>query len=209
MGISIMYSAIPPSSTLYEKLKHEKALSILVNDLFIHGNGIFRFFEIDSDEVDEILQGVIEAHQDVFDSKDKSEKIISEFRSELNNTRKVYPGIEDRTAMIEKSVDEIEKCLVQQLTRRQIQNAEEMIEKLLFGDQYLAPNLLKEEDEPLGLISRNLVSEGASLLRLVNPEDLYTGDLRWDEWGLEHLKYFRNLYLTADGLNEEILVGIG
>jgi hypothetical protein len=209
MGISIMYSAIPPSSNLYVRLQHEKAFSILVNDLFIYGNGIFSFFELDSDEIDEILEGVIEAHQDVFDSIDKSEKIITEFRSELNNIRKAYPGIETRTAIIEKSVDEIEKCLVQQLAIRQIKNAEEMIEKLLFGDQSLAPNLLTEDDEPLGLISRDLVSEGASLLRLVNPEDLYTGDVGWDEWGLDHLKYLRDLYLAADELNEEILVGIG
>jgi hypothetical protein len=68
MGVSIMYSAIPPSSTLYARLQYEKALSILVNDLFIYGNGIFNFFEFDSDEVNEILEGVIEAHQDVFDS---------------------------------------------------------------------------------------------------------------------------------------------
>jgi hypothetical protein len=209
MGVSIMYSAIPPSSNLYARLQCEKALSILVNDLFIYGNGIFNFFELDPDEVNEILEGVVEAHKDVFDSIDKSEKIITEFRSELNNTRKSYPGIETRTAMIEKSVDEIEKCLMQQLAARQINNAEEIIEKILFGDQSLLSNLLTEDDEPLSLISRDLVSEGASLLRLINPEDLYTGDVGWDEWGLEHLKYLRDLYLAADALNEEILVGVG
>jgi hypothetical protein len=209
MGVSVMYSAIPPISTLYARLQNEKALSILVNDLFIYGNGIFSFFNIDSEEVDEILKGVIKSHQDIFDSTEKSEGIINEFRAEIDKTRKDYPGIENRTAMIEKSVDGIEKCLAEQFVANQVQNAEEIIERLLFGDQSFAPNLLTAEDEPLGLISRDLVREGASLLRLVSPETLYTGDKFWDEWGLKHLKYWRDLYLVADEMNEEILVGVG
>lgn len=204
-----MYRAIPPNSTLYARLQHEKALSILVNDLFSYGNGIFSFFEMDSGEIDEILKGVIEAHQDVFDSTGKAEQVVAEFRSELDQIRQAYPGIEDRTAMIEQSVDEIEKCLVQQFKERQIQNPDEIVERLLFGDQSLAPDLLTEEDEPLGIISRELVREGASLLRRINPETLYTGDARWDEWGLEHLNYWRELYFVADKMNEAILVGMG
>jgi hypothetical protein len=210
MGVSIMYSAIPPSSTLYARLQHEKALSILVNDLFIYGSGIFSFFDEDPyGEVDEIIKGVVESHQDVFGSIDKSEKIINEFRAELYKTREDYPGIENRTAMIEKSVDAIEKCLTKQFVANQVRDAEEITERLLFGDQSFAPNLLAKKDEPLGLISRDLVHEGASLLRLVNPETLYTGDWLWDEWGLEHLKRWRDLYLVADEMNEEILVGAG
>lgn len=112
MGISVMYSAIPPSSILYTRLQREKVLSILVNDLFIYGNGIFSFFEIEPEEVNEILEEVIEAHQDVFGSKDEAVQIIAEFRSELSDTCQAYPGIENRTAMLEKSVDEIEKRLV-------------------------------------------------------------------------------------------------
>jgi hypothetical protein len=42
-----------------------------------------------------------------------------------------------------------------------------------------------------------------------NPETLYSGNPIWDEWGLEHLKAWRELYLVADELNEEILIGIG
>jgi hypothetical protein len=204
-----MYSAIPPSSTLYSRLQEEKALSILVSDLFSYGNGIFRFFEIDPEEIDEILEGVIETHQDVFDSTGKAEQIVAEFRFELDKTRQAHPGIENRTAMIEQSVDEIEKCLVQQFKARQIQNPEEIVERLLFGDQSLSPDLLTEEDEPLGIISRELVREGASLLRQINPETLYTGDAKWDEWGLEHLKHWRELYFVADKIDEAILVGMG
>jgi hypothetical protein len=211
MGVSVMYSAIPPSSILYKRLQQEKAFSILVSDLFIYGNGIFRFFEDPLGEVKDILEGVIAAHPDVFGSPDQANQIIADFRAELSRTRQSYPGIEDRRAMIEKSVDAIETCLIQQVTEQRMQNAEEMVEKLLFGNQSLAPHLLTSEDEPLGLISRDLVREGAKLLRLVNPDTLYTGDPRWngDEWWLDHLKDWRELYLVADELNEEILVGIG
>lgn len=204
-----MYSAIPPSSTLYARLQREKTLSILVNDLFIYGNGIFNFFEIETGEVNEILEGVVEAHQDVFGSEDEAFQIIAEFRSELSNTRQAYPGIETRTAMLEKSIDEIDKRLVQELSQRQIQNADEIVQRLLFGDQSFASNLLTREDEPLGLISRGLVSEGARILRQINPEVLFTRNESWEGWCLDHLERWRNLYLIAEEKNEEILVGVG
>jgi hypothetical protein len=185
MGVCIMYSAIPPSSTLYQKLQHNKALAILVSDTFTYGSGTFSFFEISPDEVTEILESVVDAHLDLFDSKNKADQIIAEFRAEINKTRRRYPGIENRTAMLEKSVDAIEQCLLQQLGQRQIPNAEQIIEKLFFGDRSLAPNLLTPADQSLGLISGDLVREGAFLLKPIDPETLYTGEAIWDEWGLK------------------------
>jgi hypothetical protein len=209
MGVSVMYSAIPPSSTLYKKLQHDKALGILVSDTFTYGGGTFSFFEISPDEIDEILESVVDAHPDVFDSKRKAEQAIAEFRAEINRTRQVYPGIENRTAMIEKSVDKIEQCLLQQFTQRQVKNAQQIIGKLLFGDRSATLNSIAAVNSSIDLISRDLVREGASLLGPIDPETLYTGEAIWDDWGLDHFKRWRSLYLAADEKGEEILVGAG
>jgi len=179
MGVSVLYSAIPPSSTLYARLQREKALSILVVSLFPYGCGIFRFFEIEPEEVNEILEEVIEAYQDIFGSELEADQLIDEFRSELRRTRQAYPGIEDRTASLEKSSTEIEKRLSQELSRRQIANANDIVQRLMFGDQTLAPTLLPA-GESLGLISRELVREGASILRQINPEMLFARDKGWE-----------------------------
>ncbi|MEH2418331.1 hypothetical protein [Nostoc sp.] len=69
MGVSVLYSAIPPCSTLYTRLQREKALSILVVYLFPYGCGIFRFFEIEPEEINEILEDIIETHQEAFGSE--------------------------------------------------------------------------------------------------------------------------------------------
>jgi hypothetical protein len=173
--------------------------------LFPYGCGIFRFFEIEPEEVNEILEEVIEAHQDTF-SDLEAEQIIAEFRSELRRTREAYPGIEDRSTSLEKSSTEIEERLTQELLRRQIENANEIVEKLICGDQVFAPNLLPEA-ESLGLISRELVIEGARILRQIDPEALFN-DEGEDRWCIDEFSQWRDLYLSADEKNEEILVGV-
>jgi hypothetical protein len=204
MGVSMLYSAIPPSSTLYARLQREKAFSILMVALFPYGNGIFRFFEIEPEEVDEILEDVIDTHQDEFGSESAAQ-VIAEFRSELEYTRRAYPGIENRTASLEKSSFEIERRLLQELSSKQIANVDELVEKLISGNQTFAPALLAADDS-LGLISRELVSEGANVLRDIDPEMLFLENS--EDWYLSDLKRWRDLYLAADANNEEILVGI-
>jgi len=207
MGVSVLYSAIPPSSTLYARLQGDKALSILVFSLFPHGCGIFRFFEIYPEEIDEILEYFIETHQEIFGSELEADRVIAQLRSELRLTRQAYPGIEDRRASLEKSSAEIKESLSQELSRRNVANADEIVEKLMFGDQTLAPTLLSAE-ESLGLISRELVSEGAGILQQIDPETLFTRDEGQEGWYLDHFKQWRDLYLSADENNEEILVGV-
>ncbi|MEH2265270.1 hypothetical protein [Nostoc sp.] len=203
MGVSVLYSAIPPSSTLYSRLQREKALSILVVYLFHYGCGIFRFFEIDPEEINEILEDVIETQQETFGSELEADRVIAELRSELRLTRQAYPGIEDRIALLEKTSAEIEKRLSQELSRRKFANADEIVEKLMFGDRTLAPTLLSTE-ESLGLISCELVSEGASIFRQIDPETLFARD----ESCFEDFERWRNLYLLAADKNEEILVAV-
>ncbi|MDZ8257865.1 hypothetical protein [Nostoc sp. ChiQUE01b] len=91
----------------------------------------------------------------------------------------------------------------QELSRRKFANADEIVEKLMFGDQTLAPTVLSTE-ESLGLISHELVSEGASIFRQIDPEILFATD----EWYLDDFERWRNLYLSAAEKNEEILVGV-
>ncbi|MDZ8029728.1 hypothetical protein [Nostoc sp. DedSLP04] len=205
--VSVFYSAIPPDSTLYARLLREKALSILVAYLFPYGCSIFRFFEIEPEEIDEIVEDVIETEQETFGSELEANRVIAQLRSELRLTRQVYPGIEDRTATLEKSSAEIKERLSQELSRRKFANADEIVEKLMFGDQTFAPTLLSAE-ESLGLISRELVSEGASILRQIDPETLFARDEGREGWYLDHFEQWRDLYLSADDKNEEILVGV-
>ncbi|MBN3883034.1 MAG: hypothetical protein V7K64_06835 [Nostoc sp.] len=207
MGVSVLYSAIPPDSLLYARLQSQKALSILVVSLFPYGCGIFRFFEIEPEEINEILEDVIETHQETFGSELEADRVIAQFRSELRLTRQAYPGIEDRRTSLEKSSVEIEKRLSQELSRRKFANAHKIVEKLMFGDQTLAPTLLSA-DESLGLISRELVSEGAGILRQIDPETLFARDEGRERWYLDHFERWRDLYLSAAEKNEEILVGV-
>lgn len=206
MGFSVIYSAIPPNSNLYSRLQSEKALNTLVVYIFTDSFGIFRFFEIETEEIDETLENIVEVYPEIFESQLEVDRVFAKLRSELTLTRQAFPGVEDRTAMLEKSSMEIEKRLVQELSSRQVANAKEFVEKLLFGDRTFAPNLISaEEDESLGLISRELVREGASIFRQIDLKTLFTKD---ESWYFDDLTELKELYLAADENNEVILVGI-
>ena len=205
MGLSVIYSAIPPSSNLYLRLQRDKALNTLVSFIFSDGFGVFHFFEIAPEDIEESLENIVDVYSEVFKSKLDVELIVAELQSELTLTRQTSPGIEYRTAMLEKSSEAIKQRLVQQLSRKQVANAEEVVQKLLFGDRIFAPNLASpDEYDSLNLISRKLVREGASFFRQIDPTTLFTQEDRY----LQDLEELRDLYLGADEHNEVILVGL-
>ncbi|MFN6526998.1 hypothetical protein [Nostoc sp. ChiSLP03a] len=78
MGVSVLYRAIPPESTLYARLQSQKALTVLVVSLFPYGCGIFRFFEIEPEEINEILEYFIETHQETFGSELEADQVIAQ-----------------------------------------------------------------------------------------------------------------------------------
>lgn len=203
--VFIRYSAIPPSSELYSRLQSEKALNFLVDFVFTDGGGIFRFFEIDPEEIDDGFENIVRGYPKIFKSQLELERVIADLRSLLTLTRQTFPGIEDRTATLEKSWQEIEERLVQELLKKQVTNAEELVQKLLEGDRTFAPNLLSAGGyESLRLISRELVKEGASIFRQIDPKTLFAEN---EGWYLDDLEDLKDLYLAADEHNEVILVG--
>ncbi len=60
--------------------------------------------------------------------------------------------------------------------------------------------------ESLRLISCELVREGASLFRQLDPKTLFAEN---EDWYLDDLEDLKQLYLDADEHNEVILVGSG
>lgn len=177
-----------------------------MSNLTIYGGGLFSFFDIDLDETLEILECVVEARPEIFGSQVQADLIISNFRSEIYRTRQNYPEIEFRTALIEKSFDDIEQCLAKEFSRRHVQNSDELVKKLMMRDQFLIPNLLIEEDYPIAVFPRTLIQEGARILDLTEPDKLQIDVPYWNKWGLKHLKAWRNLYLAVSERNEVILV---
>ena len=92
-----------------------------------------------------------------------------------------------------------------ELSRKQVANAQEIVQKLLEGDRTFAPDLISIEDgDSLGLISRELVSQGASIFRQIDPKTLFAEN---EDWYFEQLEELKDLYLAADEHNEVILVG--
>lgn len=179
---------------------------LLVERLFPYGNGIFRFFEIEPAEIDEILNDVIEEHQNILGSESEATVWIDQFREEIRLTCEAYPGIEDRSTMLE-SATRIERRLSQKLVEQQVENASERVRSLIVGVQDFAPHLSGADFEyRMMVVPLSLVQEGARLLQEIDPNTFFTE--QEDERGYNRTQFtgLRNLYLEAAERNEEVLV---
>jgi hypothetical protein len=140
MGVCVHYWTIPPQSRLYERLQEDRAFNILMAYLFPHGGGIYRFSEIDREEVEAVLNDVVERYRAALGPEPEARRRIADFLAEVERTRAEFPGIERRWAMLEKCSEEIEERLT-----RAFQNvrtdAAELTRKVMFGGQSLAAHL--------------------------------------------------------------------
>jgi hypothetical protein len=202
MSVAGIFNAIPPESSFYENLKRNALLRVITNYLFVCGGSIYDFFEMESEEVDVTLQELIDNISEVFSSDILIRNVITEYRSEIILTRQNYPSIENRYLILYGSSIEIQERLIPELLRRQINNAEEFVSNIFYGDDGFGQG----EVEGLSIITRQVVSQGVNILQQINAEELFSRNQGRDSSLLEDFEDLRNLYRLVDENNEEILV---
>jgi hypothetical protein len=135
MGVSVHYVAIPPSSNLYSRAQKEKPIAVLMGALFAYGSTIYRFFEIEAEEREEIFAGVMEDYPDTFCGAGEGRRWLREFGAELERTRVAFPGIEKRYAWLEKTSEIVEQRLVEWLAAEGGESTTGLADHLVMGDQ--------------------------------------------------------------------------
>jgi hypothetical protein len=207
MGVSVHYWAIPPQSRLYARLQEDRAFNALMASLFPYGGGIFRFSEIEPEGVEEILDDVVQRQRAALGPGPAARRRIAEFLAELERTRAEFPGIERRTAMLEKCSPEIEERLIRALQHVRT-DAAELTRHVLFGDKELAAHLRQPGEDILGLVSLPVVREGAAALERLRPEELFPSGEGREEWYRDNYLRWRQVYREAAEHAEELLVGV-
>jgi hypothetical protein len=204
MGVTLAYQAIPPESSFYARLQHDRAFMILSIELFYSGY-LFKLFEDDPEEFDEYMENLIEGHPDVFCGTEVETSVLVEgFLEAIRVTRRDYPKIVGITGWLEKSFDVVEDRLVKELLRRKFEDAEVIVSDLLYGD-----DILGEHEETFGLATREAVKKGASVLRQIEPETLFPGgDDGEERWYSMSFRGWKEFYLSADDNNAEILMQV-
>jgi hypothetical protein len=204
MSVTGMFNSIPPGSSLYACIEREISFRHIIYYLLNHGDSIYTFFDLESDEVNEILEAFTEYatndFSETFPSEESVRQAISQYRSEVIKTRQDYPGIENRNFILYGTTTDIIKLLTNDLARKDVENAKEVAKSFLFGDKVLG------HGDGLEVISRQSVSKGVGILQQINPEALFSKDQVQYITILEEFEELRNFYLAVDENNEEILV---
>jgi hypothetical protein len=204
MGVTSAYQAIPPESSFYARLKHDRAFTILSINLFDSGH-LFNLFEDDPESFDESMENAFDGYPEVFCGTEKEKSLLVEdFREAIRITSRDYPKIVNITGSLEKSFDVVRDRLVEELSRRKFEDAAVIVDDLLYGNDGLGVS-----EEPFGLATREAVKKGASVLRQIEPETLFSrGDNGEEGWYLWNFRKWKDFYLLADDNDAEILMNV-
>jgi hypothetical protein len=204
MGVTLAYQAIPPESSFYSRLKHDRAFMILSIELFYSGY-LFHSVEQYPEEFNESIESAIEGHPEVFCGTElEISMLVGDFREAIRVTCRDYPKIVDITGSLEKSFDLVRDRLVEELSKRKFEDAAVIVDDLSYGDTYLGEN-----EESFGLTTREAVKKGADILRQIEPEMLFPGGDNGDEgWYSEDFRSWRKFYLSANDLGAEIIMDV-
>lgn len=199
-----MLPSISWTSTLFKRIQTEKAFSTLFYALFNYGYGIFQILNIDTqEELNELLDGFVEDYQ-VFDSRSDAVWYLNELCIELERAETFYPGLTYRNAYLEKSQKFIEELLLQELKKRNQDNFLEYIEKLLYGDRALAPEMYDKYEDQLLLVPYSVVQNGTQVLKEIEPALFESTQV--DRYYLERFGRWRKFYLEAAKKGEAVVI---
>jgi hypothetical protein len=202
-----VYKAIHPGSTLYSLLENEFSSRLIAHHLFSYGYSIYNLFDIESDESSEILEPLTEdmmlIFPEIFSSEESVKETIFQLNSAMIDACEDYPGIRNRSLVLDGTATDIINRLTPELVKQQVNNAEEIANKLFDGDKFFGDG--DEDVDLIIIVSRQLVSEGVSILQQINPESLFSRDRRKDRLLFKDFEAFRNLYIEVNENNEEII----
>jgi hypothetical protein len=206
VGVSVLYQAIPPRCGLFARLKTDAAFNALLVVLFPCGGGVFDFVAHDPDEAEEVLEDAIERHAGVLGPEPAARRRVEEFLAAVEETRSAFPGIEGRTASLEKCSFDVEARVAERVPVG-AKRSRALARQMVCGDQTLAPHLRPEGENILGVVTRPLVRRGAGVLAPLPPHRLFGPD-GWEGWCRDEYRRWRRLYLEAARRSEVLLVGV-
>jgi hypothetical protein len=203
-SMELVYQAIPPESSFYARLKHDRSFRIFSRYLFVSGS-IFYSFKYDIQYFNDCIKSGIERHSDAFSEESlEVSLVVADFREAVRITWQDYPEIVQNTGMLEKSFDVVRDRLEEELSRRNFEDAAIIVDDLLYGDSSLGEN-----EETFGLTTREAVKKGASILRQIEPETLFPGGDDGEEgWYWDDFRAWKEFYLDADDLGAEVLMQV-
>lgn len=200
----MLYQALPEQTTLFECLRSDRNISTLFTRLFHYGRGIFHILQLDQDELNEILDWI--ASEQPFSSRLVVQQVMNELCASLERTKALHLGVAEQTAHLEKSQNRIQEGLSQELKRIELDTASVLMEKLLYGNEVLAPEFFESHDDQLYLVPPKVVKEGAKVLREIDPKNLFGGEGKCERDDRKDFEQWKAFYLEAAERDEAVLV---
>jgi len=201
------FQAFPESCPLFQRLGRDRAFHVLHTQLTLLGRGPFYWPDLEPSEIEGTLDWLAE-HEPAVASRAEAERLRGELRQEVEWTVAAHPGIERRVAYFEQVQEDVKEILVNQFQHQGFTAAAWLADRLLHGQEALAPELFGEGEFQWHLVPAGTVQKGAAVLLSVTPAVLEHTPGNWDLDTEDYEDYgrWRRLYLEAARRGEVIAV---
>lgn len=165
---------------------------------------------ISAEEVREIVEDIFEGGPSLLGKTPKLK--VASFFKDLASARTLSPGIEQRTAMLEKCDHRIRSHLERALMTDYL-NTAKLVHRIIIGDKIIGLDPSKEQLQDfamggvIGIILPSTVQKGAEILAQIEPIYLFPQDNDSDDWNRDNYERWRRTYLAAADHGEALLVG--
>jgi hypothetical protein len=203
MGYSPFYQAIPEESELFRRLQVDPKLECVLSHLYPQGSRPLDLWETGR-EVEEVV-GYIAEGSDLFRSREEAEQTLADLDNLIARAcLDAYPGLVDRVAFIEKTLDQIEDRLRERVDPVLLAGAVEHGHWLFSSDTHFVAYELRRGYDGFGIVSPARVSAVAAILDHIEPGSIF--DPETEDHLIEDLQSLKTLYQEAAKLGEAILV---
>lgn len=212
MGVTLFYQAIPEQSTLFTRLKTDDAAFLLFTEFYNRGSGPFLLADISAEEMSEVQEhlGRSPEGEAVFETVAGIEKALASLDETLQEMKQRYPGIEYRTAMLEKNSEDLYEFLAPFFQASIGEQGPILLRIIMDGsEQAFTPPGVSKSGKWLGLVSADRVQQAGKLLQPLTSERVFAEAAEdQKEWLMEDYEHWRNVYLLAAQNDEAMIVGL-
>ena len=203
MGYSPFYQAVPEGSELFRSLRTDRKMEALLCYLFPHGGHPLDIRE-DQDLIDdpEMLDHLVKRSRH-FESRAEAEETLEVLSGIIDRTCQAHPGLIDRVAFIEKTLDLIEGRIKKRVDPDLLARTVQPEGWLFSSDSYFADPASHFDFNVFGIVSPSRVNAVSKILEGFEPDSLFDED---EDHLRDDLQSLKHLYQKASRRGEAIII---
>ncbi len=194
MGYCSFHQAVPENSDLFRLLENDRLAEALLTWFWSEGSHPLKFREMGDEDVEEHLNSYVKQAKV---KRTIAQSMFDRLKAAVKRTCIEHPGLEGRTAFLEKSHVQIQEWLKNRFSLTGLEDGPRIAQQFLFG------NSGGHDYGSFGRYDSALVRQAAAFF--LEHDDFALSD-EADDWFGDDLQRLADLFIAADRCGEIVLM---